>query len=84
MKTTMQIFKTKKNLSGMSFMGSKLATLEDYKTVDKTLTFFKFLKPFDVIELKKGVFTLDNNLDLIDDNTDQVYSIAKGIYEDMI
>jgi|SanBayMetagenome_1026888.scaffolds.fasta_scaffold00531_11 hypothetical protein len=68
----------------LSFMGNKLASTGDYKTADREGFVFKSLKPLDLIELKEGIFTLDNNLDLVDDESNQVYSIAKGIYEELI
>jgi hypothetical protein len=52
----------------LAFNGKHLATKDEYELADRCIgSIFEVLNPQEKIQLQDGVFTLDENLDLVDD-----------------
>ena len=50
----------------LSFEGDRLATVEEYEMGDRCIgSVFEALQPGEQVELQEGVFTLDDELDLV-------------------
>jgi hypothetical protein len=52
----------------LAFNGKYLATRDEYELADRCIgSIFEVLNPEEKIEIREGVFTIDEDLDLIED-----------------